>query len=240
MKWFSKKQIRPLLVDIHSHLIPGIDDGAPTIDSSLEMIALLQNAGFKKLITTPHIHPKYPNKEDKIIDGLADLRSAISKKKIDGIEIGAAAEYYITECFINQLESGKKLLSFGDKYILIECSFSVKPFFFESVIYKLKEHGYKPILAHPERYRFLEGKIEWLRELKTTGLLFQVTLSSLVGYYGEGPQKIGFELIKNGMVNFLATDLHRASQVAFLKKGLELREVQNLLNANDLMNEEML
>ncbi|MEM0940231.1 MAG: CpsB/CapC family capsule biosynthesis tyrosine phosphatase [Bacteroidota bacterium] len=240
MKWFSKKPARPLLVDIHSHLIPGIDDGASTIDGSLEMIALLQSIGFKKLITTPHIHPKYPNKEDRIIDGLADLRSAILKKGISGVEIGAAAEYYVTESFVNQLESGKKLLSFGDNYILIECSFSVKPFFFESVISKLKEYGYRPILAHPERYRFLEGKIEWLHELKTTGLLFQITLSSLVGYYGDNSQKIGLELIKNGMVDFLATDLHRASQVTFIKKGLQLRVVQNLLNSNDLMNEEML
>ena len=240
MKWFTKKARSALSVDIHSHLIPGIDDGAPTLEQSLEMILLLRDIGFQKLITTPHVHPKYPNTEERIRNGFDQLQSAVQKQGIQGIEIEAAAEYYVDEKFIKELKSSKRFLSFGSKHILIECSFSVKPFFFESVIYSLKEQGYIPVMAHPERYRFLEGEIDWLSELKATGILFQVTLGSLGGMYGSEPKKLGMELIRSNMVDYLATDLHRTSHLEFVKRGLELREVQKLLESKSLFNEQLL
>ncbi len=239
MRWFTNNAVESLSVDMHSHLIPGIDDGAKDLDHSIKMIRLLQDIGFKKLITTPHIHPKYPNSESVILEGLEKVLSNIPKNNIGDIDIEAAAEYYVDDQFMTRLKEGKKFLSFGDGFILIECSFSVKPYFFESVVYGLKEKGYKPILAHPERYRFLEGEIDWLLELRSTGLLFQITLGSIGGMYGEEVKRIGLELIKNKLVDFLASDLHRSSQMDFLKKGLEHREVQKLLKTKTLFNEQL-
>lgn len=239
MKWPFKKSLAAIKVDIHSHLIPGIDDGSSSEEKSLEMIRLMQAEGFEKIITTPHIHPKYPNSEQQILAGLTKLQDAVKRENIT-IDLEAAAEYYVDEKFMERVEKKESLLSFGDRYILVECSFNVKPFFFESVIYKLKENGYRPVLAHPERYKFLEGNIGWLNQLKTTGVLFQVTLGSIGGYYGSMPKKIGIELIKNEMVDFLASDLHRSLQFDFLKKGLRSKEVQQLLKKGRVVNSELI
>lgn len=235
MKWFHKSVPQRLVVDIHSHLIPGIDDGAATLSDSIQMILHFKDLGFQKLVTTPHIHPNYPNTRERILEGLSIVRKELAQRHIE-MEIEAAAEYFVDDVFIQKLDNGKPLLSFGDKYVLIECSFLVKPFFFESVIYKLKSQGYKPVFAHPERYKFLEDNIEWLKELKRSGILFQVTLGSLGGYYGKVPKQIAMRLIKDNLVDFLASDLHRTSQVEYLKMGLEMKEVQNALKTGKVLN----
>lgn len=237
MSWSFKKI--NLGVDIHSHLIPGIDDGAQTLEQSIEMIDLLSEAGFRKLITTPHIHPRYPNSNDLIMKGLDSLRTELHSSG-NNIEVEAAAEYYVDDEFIRKIHRKEKFLSFGNHYILIECSFYSKPLFFESVILDLKELGYNPVFAHPERYNFLDGDIRWLHELKRTGVLFQVTLGSLGGYYGKKPKKMGIEMIKNGMVDFLGSDLHKSSQVEYLKIGLKSRAVQTLLKSGKLLNKELI
>jgi len=226
-------------VDIHSHLLPGIDDGSPSVDHSVEMLRALQHQGYKKVITTPHIHPKYPNSETSIKHTLNALKSSLEGTGVT-VQLEAAAEYFVDDQFIDKLETDQELLIFGDNYVLVECSFISKPLFFESVIYKLKDKGYSPVLAHPERYQFLEGSIDWLQNLKSTGILFQVTLGSIGGYYGKMPKKIGMELIKHGMVDFFGSDLHKVTQVEFLKKGLHNKEVQNLLKSGQVLNNHLL
>lgn len=238
MRW-RLKNVRQIGVDIHSHLIPGIDDGAPSLDQSRMMVDLLYKSGFKKLITTPHIHPRYPNKESQIMEGLEKLKNELKSVEYK-IEIEAAAEYYVDDEFIDKVKNKADFLSFGDNYILIECSFITKPLFFESVIFSLKAQGYNPVLAHPERYKFLEGDIEWLNELKGAGLLFQVTLGSIGGYYGTMPRKLGIKLIKNGMVEFLGSDLHKPSQIEYLNIGLGSGPVQNLVKSGNLLNNELI
>jgi len=236
MKWFgTTKKLIPIEADIHSHLIPGIDDGSTSMEKSIEMIEEFERLGFKKIITTPHIHPNYPNSKEAIISGVDEVKKELERKKIL-IELEAAAEYFVDETFVSLLDKEESLLSFGDHFVLVECSFTAKPFIFETVIYKMKELGYSPVFAHPERYKFLEGDITWLKELKNLGILFQVTLGSLSGYYGNMPKKLGLELVKNDMVDFLASDLHRVSQIDFLRKGLEMREVQKLIKRGRLFN----
>lgn len=235
MKWFSKRTSIPLKVDIHSHLIPGIDDGASSLKDSMDMLRAFYELGFRKVVTTPHIHPRYPNNKEAIVNGLRDLHQAIENDGLD-IELEAAAEYYVDENFLEKLNSGHDLLTFGDRYLLVECSFVNKPFFFENAIFDMIEKGYNPILAHPERYQFLEGNIDWLMELKSLGILFQVTLGSLSGYYGELPRQLGKKLLKEGMVDFLASDLHRMSQVGHLRSSLRLKEVQTIIKRDQLLN----
>lgn len=239
MIWSKKSTAPKLLVDMHSHILPGIDDGAISVEYSIKMIEALKKAGFVKLITTPHIHPKYPNSEAAIVKCLKDLQQELNAQNIK-VELEAAAEYFVDHQFIEKVDAGEALLTFGDNLILIECSFTVKPFFFESVVYKLKEAGYQPVFAHPERYKFLEGHIEWLRNLKTTGVLFQVTLGSIGGHYGKTSRRLGIELINNKMVDFLASDLHRVSQMEFLNKGLGYKAVQNLVRSGALMNNSLI
>lgn len=239
MGWLSRNSQVPLKVDIHSHLIPGIDDGSSSISESLELIIELKKLGFEKIITTPHIHPRYPNTPEDIAKGLAQLQKSLLDHKID-IEIEAAAEYYIDESFIDHLVRGESLLTFGDRMLLVECSFINKPLFVDQAIFDIQNSGYQPILAHPERYKFLEGSMNWLMELKAMGVLFQVTLGSLSGYYGAMPQKMGMQLLKKGMIDFLATDIHRMAMFPLMKKGLEMKEVQRLIKNGSLKNQELL
>ena len=238
MRWSFRKST-VCKVDIHSHLIPGIDDGSPTLQASVEMIELLQKQGFQKLITTPHIHPKFPNSEEGILEGLDRLKEHLHSIG-NSIEIEVAAEYYVDDMFLERSRNQDKFLSFGDGYVLIECSFFSKPLFFDSAVYRLQELGYKPVFAHPERYKFVEGNIDWLKQLKDIGVLMQVTVGSVAGYYGEGPKAMAIELIKRDMVDFLGSDLHRSSQIEFLQKGSKSRYVRGLVDSGKLLNDQLL
>lgn len=235
MRFFAKKSTSPILVDIHSHLIPNIDDGAQSLDHSLDMIKEMVKLGYKKLITTPHIHPRYPNTPEIIMSGLGKLQTELDRNKIE-IEIEAAAEYFVDESFHQKILDGLPILSFGDRYVLVESSFTNKPLFFESVLFDLKSKGYNPILAHPERYAFLEGSIEWIQELDAMGVLLQVTLGSIGGYYGENPQKMAKKLLKHDLVHFLGSDLHHQRHIPFLAKGLKSKEAQQMISSNKLKN----
>lgn len=239
MGLFGKKRITPLHVDLHSHIIPNIDDGAQSIEQSIELILNLKNLGFQKIITTPHVHPRYPNTPEVIMNGFKTLQDEIAKRAIE-MEIEVAAEYFVDEVFSEKLERGDEILSFGDKYVLVESSFVNKPIFFESVMFELIAKGYKPVLAHPERYQFLEGSIEWLEELKSIGVLLQVTIGSIGGYYGAEPEKLGTVLLKKNMVDFLGSDLHRMKHVSFLEKGLKSKEVQRVISEKRIRNAELL
>ena len=239
MGLFGKKSNFSLDVDLHSHLIPGIDDGSQSIEQSLSMIRNMVDLGFKKIITTPHIHPRYPNTAEDIMSGLSKLQREIASAEI-AIELEAAAEYYVDEIFYAKIKEDDELLFFGDKYVLVESSFINKPAFFESAMFDLQSKGYQPVLAHPERYQFLEGNIEWLKELKGRGILFQVTLGSMGGYYGDKPLKISKQLFNEGMVDFLGSDLHRESHLPCLSKGLKSKEIQRLIKSGQLKNSQLL
>lgn len=239
MSLFKKKQFTPLLTDLHSHLIPKIDDGADSLESSMQMLKALKKLGFKKIITTPHIHPKYPNTPGLIIRGLEEVRQAIKKNHLD-LELEAAAEYFVDERFLERLDKKEDLLTFGNRFLLIECSFVTRPLFFETAILRLKSQGYNPILAHPERYQFLQGDLFWLEKMREAGLYFQVTLSSLTGYYGKTPRKLGEILMKRNLIDFLASDLHKPAQLDWMEKSLRLKGVQKLIQSGKLLNQSLL
>ena len=193
---------------------------------------------FKKLIITPHIHPNYPITEKEIQSGLKEVKKALGQKKIN-IELEAAAEYYVDEIFLKRAKRKDPFLSFGDRYILVESSFLNKPVFFEDALFELLSQQYKPILAHPERYQFLEGSTDWLMKLKEMGILFQTTLGSLSGYYGSEPKRLGMKLLKERHVDFLASDMHHIAHYEYLKKGLARKEVQNAIKSGYLKNDSL-
>lgn len=236
---FGKKPISTHVVDIHSHLIPGIDDGVKTLDESIEVIKKFSDLGFKKIITTPHIHPNYPNSVSNISQGLDLVQNELQKEGID-VVLEAAAEYFVDDVFMQKIKANEEILSFGSNYVLVESSFLNKPLYFESCLFELQSKGYQPVLAHPERYRFLEGEIDWLSELKENGTLFQVTVSSFVGFYGKIPQKIARTLFEKGMIDFLGSDLHSYNQIKYLEEGLRHKLVKKLCSSVNLKNESLL
>lgn len=239
--FFSKKRI-PLtdfftnsFVDIHSHLLPGIDDGAKDIDTSIALILKMASYGIKNFITTPHVLGSvYPNSTAVIKEKLVVVQKELEKREIKGISIQAAAEYMLDEEFSALLEQ-KDILVLKDNYILVEMSYFSAPINLYEVLFKIQLKGYKPVLAHPERYNFYHSDFKSYYKLKQAGCLFQLNLLSLTDQYGKGVQKISKKLLKENLYDFVGTDTHHQNHLALLPKiGTKktLDKITHLLDNN--------
>jgi len=236
-KQFSNKvDFSVLETDMHSHLVPGIDDGAKTVDKSVAYIKELKNLGFKKIITTPHIMGEhYPNTPEIIQRGLAKLKNALTEVEIE-IEISAAAEYFVDDYFVDLLNQEKPLLTLPDNHLLIEFSTFAPPSNFQEVLFRLNTLGYKPILAHPERYVYYAEKFNFFHETKAKGCALQVNLLSLIGHYGGLQKKLAHRLMKEKLIDFAGTDLHNGGHIEVLKKLIQNRQMQSYLRNYPFLN----
>jgi len=222
-----------LKVDVHSHLIPGIDDGAATLDHSIGMIMAFADLGYQRLVTTPHVMLEgYVNTPEIILSGLGKVRQAIQELKIP-IEIDAAAEYYFDAGLIEKIEN-KKLLTFGGNHVLFEFSFHQEPHFIDELIFAFKTHGYLPVLAHFERYGYYNS-LEKAKELREKGVKIQLNLNSLSGHYGPQVQKQAEQMVKQKIVDLAGSDCHRIEHLQILKKNLSKPMYHQLLDL-DLLN----
>jgi len=217
-----------LQLDFHSHLIPGIDDGSPDITTSIQLIKAFIDLGYKKLITTPHIYKDYyPNTTAIIKEGLKTLQKAVKEEALD-IEIEAAAEYFIDANF-EKLLMEKDLLPIFDNQVLIEFSFFGPPPNLAELLFEMQIKGYQPILAHPERYSFLQGDIRQYQELKSMGCLFQANLLAFTDHYGKPVKETAHNLLKHKLYDYAGTDLHHIKHVALLNKLNEDYKMVNKL-----------
>jgi len=199
------------LVDVHCHILPGIDDGAQTVEDSIEIIKSLNNIGIRKHIPTPHIMEGfYANTKESIENSYALLLEgkSIDKKNI----MTPSAEYMIDSNFEKLIEENN-LLPLYEKYILIEMSYFKASINLHNVLFDLQNLGYTPILAHPERYNYFHNNLNYYKELKTRGCLFQLNLLSLSNYYGESTKKIAYKLIQEDLIDFVASDSHNVRHV---------------------------
>ena len=214
--------------DIHSHLIPGIDDGAQNMDESIAMLAKFESLGYKKVVTTPHIMSDYfKNDSNTILDGLSRLNEVKDKLNLK-IEVDAAAEYYYDETLLERLNNNEKLLTFGDNYVLFEFSFHTEPPEPEKLFFELLTKGYKPVLAHFERYLFLKGNIDRVFKWREKGVNIQLNLNSLTGHYGPQIKQQARALIDAEQVDFVGTDCHRMDHLLLLEKNLKLPYLHKL------------
>jgi tyrosine-protein phosphatase YwqE len=224
-----------LLVDIHSHLIPGIDDGARDMEESLSLLSALESMGYKKVITTPHVMiDAYDNTSKSIKDELQNLSSKAKESGIN-IEIEAAAEYYLDEGFLTHLHAGN-ILSIADKYILFETSYLSKPLQFDEILFEIATAGYTPLLAHPERYRYITDMETEYQALKERGILFQVNINSFGGHYGKEAKIKADFLNKKGMIDFLGSDVHHMKQVETLADIQKKSLYQGIFKKNMILN----
>lgn len=197
-----------LEVDMHSHLIPGIDDGSKTMEESLFLIKRLSGYGLRKIITTPHIMSEYYRNTPEIIKmGLEDLKKSVKNEGID-IDIEAAAEYYLDEIFLEKIKEEQEILTFGDNYILVETGFINRPQMLLETLFQLEMSGYKPIFAHPERYQYLINDTKLLDDLIDRNLTFQINLLSLTGFYSKPVKEFAERLLERGLIRMLGTDCH--------------------------------
>ena len=231
----EKRSVRPLMVDVHSHLIPGIDDGSSSMEESLDLIRTMSELGYQKIITTPHVmNDFYPNTTEDIRNRLERLRTHIDAAGID-MEIDAAAEYYLDEHFMQMLEDKKELLTFGDNYLLFETSFLNEPAYLHEGIFQIISNGMKPVMAHPERYVFVQNRPEMLQDLIDRGLLLQVNTVSLSGYYSKAAKKLAELLIDERVVSFLGTDCHNKKHLEMMRVTIDQKYFDKALEL-DLLN----
>ncbi len=198
----------PITTDIHSHILPGLDDGSPDIETSLALIDGLIKLGVKSSIATPHIiGDLYRNDSTTITTALNKLKAALTEKQID-FKVHAAAEYMLDSYFIDLLSQKTPLLSLKDNLVLTEFSYADRPQHVEQMIFSIITEGYQPILAHPERYAYYHNEYKQYEHLKDLGFQLQVNLLSLTGYYGKPVAKAAAYIIKKGLATYTATDLH--------------------------------
>lgn len=212
-------------VDIHSHVLPGIDDGAKNLKDSQFLMESMISFGFKKCITSPHTMANvYINTIETISaakktveEGLPDLAQKLDLK--------AASEYYIDENFIINFKSNP-LLTLKDNYVLVEMSFLNPPIQLHEYLFELQLAGYQPVLAHPERYAFYHSNFNDFEKLKKMGLKFQLNLLSSVGYYGPSVTKISDKLLKAGFIDFVGSDIHHKQHIDSFARKVVLKETK--------------
>ena len=223
-------------LDMHSHLIPGVDDGAKDIDDSIQLITGLRDLGFHHLITTPHtLQDIHPNTTETLKKG----HSLLDGKLPEGITLNLSSEYYMDEQFQNQLGEGDLMPLKGNR-LLIEFSQISRPHDLEEVFFDLGIKGYQVILAHPERYLFFHKQFDYFKRLKEMGVEFQVNAMSLTSHYGERINIIAQKLIDKEFIDFIGTDIHHIKHLEILKKVPATKHFERLVKSGLLKNQELI
>jgi tyrosine-protein phosphatase YwqE len=231
---FFKKKIEkdsgiaklPFVTDLHSHILPGIDDGSPDIETSLQLVKGIYDLGIRKSIATPHVIADiYRNTPATINNALQLLINACKEANIP-IEIAAAAEYMLDDYFLKLLRNREQILTIHKNIILTEQSFVSPTSNLNEISFELVTAGYLPIMAHPERYHFYHGNYDAYTNLKDMGFLLQVNMLSITGYYGKPVAKAARYLFENNLADLVGTDMHHQRHLEMLQhpKSLDLFE----------------
>ena len=229
-KIILKNLIPDNYTDIHSHLLPSIDDGALTFEDTLQLITSLQKFGTCQFITTPHIMQYvWDNTYEEI--KLKEKETVLQLLKKDfNAPLKAAAEYLMDDHFVNLFKAGQ-LLTLTENYVLVEMSYLNPPIQLYSILFDLQVAGYVPVLAHPERYLFYHSNLNEYDKLKKAGCLFQLNLLSVVGYYGLRIRKIAEQLLKKGMYDYVGSDVHHHKHIAAFNLPVYLKDLAPLKEA---------
>ena len=237
---FKKKAVTAELcfkTDIHCHIVPGIDDGSPDVKTSVELIERMKGWGINRIIASPHVTQEaFENTPETITQALALLKSELDACGIN-IELSHSAEYRIDEYFLTQLDKGN-IVPLPGNYLLVENSFLQEPWNIDQLLFDLKVRGYKPILAHPERYFYYYGsKRSRYDEIHGVGTLFQINLLSLAGYYGKDEKMIAEYLLEKGYVDFIGTDLHRHAHADAIEAYLVSKDYRKIASKLHPLND---
>ncbi len=232
----GKADLSLLKADMHSHLLPGIDDGSQDIKTSIELVKGMMELGYTKLITTPHIMwDMYKNTRETILEKLELLRAAVKEEGLN-VEINAAAEYFLDDYVQGLIKNNEPLLPVSKNMVLVEFSMAFPSHSLKDILFDMQMQGYQPIIAHPERYIYLEKNKEFYEELKDIGCLFQVNLLSLIGHYGRTQQELAQYLIKKGYYDLAGTDLHHTRHLDSLHSKELGAQFQKLMDTGKIIN----
>ena len=238
------------MIDFHSHILPNIDDGSASIEETINLIKEASKVGFTGIISTSHNIQGYY--EFDCHDRKELLEIVQNKVNIDSLNFNLylGSEIYFSAEMIELIKEKKASTINNTRYILFELPMNVKPLFVKEMVYTLIQDGYKPIIAHPERYSYVQDEINYVQELANIGALFQSNYGSIIGMYGSNAKKTFKKLLKNNLISFLGSDVHRKGQIYpqiphILKKLKRLISEQQLeelttLNAQKVLKNEEL
>ena len=218
-------------VDIHSHILPGIDDGAKNIDESISLISEMKKLGFSKIIATPHTYSGLYDNTPKTIENSFKL---LPKDLVKENNIEYASEYLIDSYIIESIDN-KSILCLKDNHILVEMSYINKHNKLYEIIHYILVNGYIPILAHPERYIYFHQNFKDYRKLKKVGCKFQLNLLSVTGYYGKKILSISEKLLKNNLIDYVGSDIHNLNHCNQFKNKVvfkNLKDLEKAINSN--------
>ncbi len=230
----SKPQLRQVLdtsyIDIHSHILPGIDDGAKNNQDSELLLNGMIALGFKKSITTPHtIKNSWDNTKEKITTTTATLCIDFPEQS-ERLQLACASEYYLDDNFVTQFQN-EDLLTLKNKHVLVEMSYMSAPLQLYDILFELQLKGYTPVLAHPERYSFYHNSFENYMQLKKAGCLFQMNLLSSVGYYGDDVMQTANNLLKSDLIDFVGSDMHHKGHLDAFENKVRIPSIKKLQQA---------
>jgi len=215
-------------VDIHSHILPGLDDGAKNTYESLQLINGMKKLGFVELIATPHIMPGvWDNNNEKIEESYNRLINFIEE---DEPKISYSSEYLIESSFLDKIQT-QDLLCLRENYVLVELSYFQPPLNLYEILFELQLKGYIPVLAHPERYQYYYSDFSSYTKLKSAGCLFQLNLMSVVGHYGKAATVCAEKLLGADLIDFVGSDIHHKGHLEVFKKRTLLKNDTDLNNA---------
>ncbi len=217
-------------IDFHSHLLPGLDDGSKSDANTVELVSALQQLRFDQLITTPHVMKNvWDNNFETITKKFEDTRQMLQLHNLS-LPFKAAAEYLLDGSFIDLIQT-EGLLTLKDNYVLVEMSYINPPIQLYDILFDLQVAGYKPILAHPERYLALQHDLAHYQKLKHAGCALQLNLLSTVGYYGEKVAETAKKLLKKGMIDYVSSDVHHMHHIGAFSKRLTFKDTTALREA---------
>ncbi|WP_126972574.1 tyrosine-protein phosphatase [Gynurincola endophyticus] len=226
-----------IITDIHSHLLPGIDDGSPDVDTSMKLIKGLQNLGFSNFVTTPHVYQEiHPNTNESIDDAFQILKQTTDTAGFN-VNINAAAEYFLDDHFNQLLENEVPLKTLHDNWVLVEWSFVQPPFDLRQTLFNIQIKGYQPIIAHPERYTYYYKDWDALDQLMKAGGFLQMNLLSLAGYYGKAEKNIAEYLISKNKYKLVGTDLHHDRHLRALQSAGHIMHIlHEMIDSGHILN----
>lgn len=235
------------MIDFHSHIIPNIDDGSSSLEESINLIKEAEKAGFTAIISTSHyIEGYYDYNQEERKKYLENLYNVENNDK--NVKLYLGSEIYITEDMFELIEQEKASTINNSRYILFELPMNSKTFLAKEIVYRAIEKGYLPIIAHPERYTYVQEDINYARELSNRGALFQSNYGSIIGMYGNHAKKTIYKLLEDDLIQFLGSDVHREGQIynkvpkilKKLEKVISKKKIEELtqINAEKVLNNE--
>lgn len=234
------------MIDMHTHILPNIDDGSESMEETIKMLKEAKKAGFTDIITTSHyIENSYDITKRERKNIINEIKSKLDIENIN-IKLYNGAEAYISNNIYELIEKEELPTLNNSKYLLMELPMNNKVLYLDNVIYSLESKGITPIIAHPERYSYVQNDIKFVEELVERGVLFQSNYGSIIGKYGNDASKCAKKLLKKKLIHFLGTDTHKSNSIyaqmnIILKKlekitGKEYLELLSVINPEIVIN----